>query len=178
MNERQNPNRKRRRRSRSKGREGRPDGGPVGESVGPSPVTGQNSARTNSGNRPESRKQPNNNHPKHQRPHQPKQVASGLQPVLDKKPKADFPPDPPKLPGKCAVVFYETFMQAKADQESLRARASTCDQLNIVIRQEGDMEDAELSQFGKVFAGAAWTLIHERRQQEGWYEQQAGIRSP
>lgn len=37
------------------------------------------------------------------------------------------------------------------------------------MKQEGSMEDPELVKFGKVFAGAAWALIHERREQEGWY---------
>jgi hypothetical protein len=31
------------------------------------------------------------------------------------------------------------------------------------------MDDPDLLKLGLVFAGAAWTLIHERRQAEGWY---------
>lgn len=31
------------------------------------------------------------------------------------------------------------------------------------------MDDAELNSIGKVFAGQAWTTIHERRIAEGWY---------
>jgi hypothetical protein len=41
-----------------------------------------------------------------------------------------------------------------------------------VIRAEGNMDDPKLLGIDnkvKVFAGAAWTTIHERRQEEGWY---------
>lgn len=71
------------------------------------------------------------------------------------------------------LVIYDTFQAAKADLSALADRAQTVDQLNIVIRQEGDMDDPELNKLtnAKVFAGQAWTLIHERRQQDGWYDE-------
>lgn len=72
------------------------------------------------------------------------------------------------------VVFYENVAGAKNDLARLKDLAQSCDQLNIVIRSDANaettMEDPELVTFGKVFAGAAWALIHERRVSEGWYE--------
>jgi len=60
---------------------------------------------------------------------------------------------------------------AKADLEQLAIKAKEFDQLNIVVKAEGDMDDPDLTKIGKVFAGAAWTLIHERRVQDGWYNE-------
>lgn len=67
------------------------------------------------------------------------------------------------------VIFYDTFALAKADLETLAAKKAEFDQLNIVIRAEGDMDDPDLTPYGKVFAGAAWALIHDRRVADGWY---------
>jgi len=71
------------------------------------------------------------------------------------------------------LVSYETFQAARADIATLQAKAREVDQLNIVIHAEGNMDDAELNAIGnvKVFAGNAWTIIHERRNQEGWYDE-------
>ena len=68
------------------------------------------------------------------------------------------------------LVFYETLQAAKNDLEKLREIASQCGQLNIVVRAEASMDDPELNSVGKLFAGAAWALIHERRKQDGWYD--------
>jgi hypothetical protein len=68
------------------------------------------------------------------------------------------------------LVFFDSLHSAKANLADLKEQAAKVGQLNIVIRAEGPIEDAELSQIGKVFAGAAWTLIHERRVQDGWYD--------
>jgi hypothetical protein len=70
------------------------------------------------------------------------------------------------------IAIYESFAAAKADKETIAARAKEVDQFNIVIRAEGNMDDPELLALGsvKIFAGSAWTLIHERRIQDGWYE--------
>lgn len=73
---------------------------------------------------------------------------------------------------KYGLVFFETPQSAKADLATLRDLASQCGQLNIVIRAEWLADDPELSSIGKVFAGAAWALIHERRKQDGWYDEQ------
>jgi len=73
---------------------------------------------------------------------------------------------------KYGVIFYETLQAAKADIDRLKNLAQQYDQLNIVLRAEGGMDDVELNGIGKVFAGAAWSLIHERRKLEGWYPDQ------
>ena len=71
------------------------------------------------------------------------------------------------------MVLYDHFAQAKSDLARLQELEKQYDQLNIVIRAEGNMDDPDLTAIGrvKVFAGAAWTLIHERRKQDGWYEE-------
>ncbi len=71
------------------------------------------------------------------------------------------------------MALYENLQLAKADLENLRAKAKEFDQINIVLRAEGGMEDPELTAIpnAKVFAGTAWTLIHERRKEDGWYDQ-------
>jgi hypothetical protein len=86
---------------------------------------------------------------------------------------------PPKEPAVIArstdrayrVAFYDTLAQAKSDIDSLRQIASQCDQLNIVVRAEAPMDDADLTGIGKLFCGAAWALIHDRRKSDGWYDQ-------
>jgi len=86
--------------------------------------------------------------------------------------QANFQPRPQKAGGplRYGMVLYETFAQAKSDLAGIRAARAKVDQLNIVIRAEGNMEDPDLTPHGKVFAGAAWTLIHERRKADGWYD--------
>ncbi|MEI6833010.1 MAG: hypothetical protein WCL28_03370 [bacterium] len=86
---------------------------------------------------------------------------------------------PPKEPTVVAgddkrqykLIFFDTLVQAKSDLENLKQIAAGCDQLNIVVRAEASMDDAELTAIGKLFCGAAWALIHERRRDAGWYEQ-------
>ena len=70
------------------------------------------------------------------------------------------------------IAVYDTFAAAKADKESIAAKAKGVDQFNIVIRAEGNMDDPELLALGpvKIFAGTAWALIHDRRIQDGWYD--------
>lgn len=101
-------------------------------------------------------------------PRQPKQQAP--KEGRDKQELRQPQPMPPQKPKRYAVVFYDTVMQARQDKEALTVKAKDVDQLNIVIRAESDMEDPELTPIGKVFAGAAWTLIHERRVADGWYD--------
>ncbi|MFW7381442.1 MAG: hypothetical protein ACOH5I_21715 [Oligoflexus sp.] len=85
--------------------------------------------------------------------------------------KASRDEQPKQLPKRFGVVFYETHAQAKEDTAELLLKAKEVDQLNIVIRAEGSMDDPELIQYGKVYAGEAWTLIHHRRVEEGWYNE-------
>jgi hypothetical protein len=163
MTEQQSNPRRRRRRGRSRGRDPKLDGTVTATPAQPAPQRGaplRQGEHHKNGQRPPNR-------------HQPQTRSIKNQPVLEKKIKLEYPENPPSLPGRCAAVFFDTFMQAKADLEKLRGEATRCDQLNIVIRQEGDMDDPELSAVGKVYAGAAWALIHERRQQEGWYDSQS-----
>lgn len=68
------------------------------------------------------------------------------------------------------VLFLDSLAAAKADLAKLRETAAQYDQLNIVIKAEGPIDDPEVAEIGKIFAGAAWTLIHERRRQDGWYD--------
>jgi hypothetical protein len=68
------------------------------------------------------------------------------------------------------VIFFDTLAQAKADLPNLTSLSSSCDQLNIVVRAESTMDDPELNGVGKLFCGAAWALIHERRKADGWYD--------
>jgi hypothetical protein len=71
------------------------------------------------------------------------------------------------------VVFYETLAAAKADMDAIKQKLVEVEQLNIVLRAEGGMDDPELGSLGpvKVFAGVAWALIHDRRVEEGWYNE-------
>ena len=68
------------------------------------------------------------------------------------------------------VVFFDTMSQAKSDIANLKNLADQCDQLNIVVRAEGTMDDPDLNSVGHLFCGAAWALIHERRKTDGWYD--------
>ena len=76
-------------------------------------------------------------------------------------------------PKKYSVLFYDSFIAAKSDTSAIKDQCQACDQLNVVIKAEGNMDDAELLGIDpkvKVYAGAAWTSIHERRKEEGWYD--------
>ena len=70
-----------------------------------------------------------------------------------------------------APMFFDTFMAARNQVAEIAEKAKSVDQVNIIIKEEGNMDDPELIQHGKVFAGEAWTLVHTRRVEEGWYEQ-------
>lgn len=74
---------------------------------------------------------------------------------------------------KYLAVFFDTFPAAKSARDDLLAQCESCDQLNVAIKAEGNMDDTELLGIHtkvKVYAGEAWTLIHERRRDDGWYE--------
>lgn len=163
----QNPNKKRRR-FRNRNRNGGSGGAQQGRD-GQHPQGQQN--RGPQGQQPQ-RGQPQGQ--KVKQPQHPQQKGQQQQrqkqqpPQQPQTPDVVYKPGPPKRYG---YVFYDSFHAAKGDIEGIRAKASQVDQLNIIIRAEGDMEDVELNKVGKVFAGAAWTLIHERRVEEGWYNE-------
>lgn len=76
-------------------------------------------------------------------------------------------------PKNFAVLFYETFPEAKSHEADIAKACAEVAQLNLVIRAEGDMDDPQLLGIHpkvKIFAGAAWWLIHERRVAENWYD--------
>ena len=118
--------------------------------------------------------------PKQQQQQQHQQAASsGKMRVAEDLRKAERQrelnrPEPPfvHVEKRYAVAIFDTVQAAKADLENLMAKAAEVDQLNIVIRAESNMDDPDLSTLPKVkvFAGAAWTLIHERRISDGWYD--------
>jgi len=97
---------------------------------------------------------------------------SALQPKKTlSRPLKESTKEAPRDPNRrYRVVFFDSLPQAKSDLEALRAQASECDQLNIVIRAEATMDDPDLTSIGKLFCGAAWALIHERRRVDGWYD--------
>ena len=73
---------------------------------------------------------------------------------------------------KFGVIFFEDFKQAKLKSDQLKSYSALCKQLNVVIEQEGDMDDVSLLSIStniKIYAGEAWTVIHKRRREEGWY---------
>ena len=88
------------------------------------------------------------------------------------EPEKDYSiPTEKHIPKRYGVVFYDTIEAAKEDGTVLLDKAREVDQLNIVIRAESPMDDSQLLQYGKLFAGEAWTLIHERRVEDGWYNE-------
>jgi hypothetical protein len=98
---------------------------------------------------------------------------SGLNPLAPSKQEA-FAQYRKKDKKSYGIIFFESFQDAKKQKEAIQAAAVKFDQLNVVIKAEGDMDDQEIlviSQKIKLFAGAAWTLIHERRMSDGWYSE-------
>ncbi|MGE0173564.1 MAG: hypothetical protein AB7T49_12275 [Oligoflexales bacterium] len=85
--------------------------------------------------------------------------------------RAPAPQAPPKL-RNYAVLFYHNVDEAKRDLATIEAKAQAVDQLNIVVQNENFGEHPDINKFGKLYAGAAWTLIHKRRVDDGWYEKQ------
>ena len=71
-----------------------------------------------------------------------------------------------------ALLVFETLDEAHAKLAEIKDKASNVDQLNVLIKAESDMGDPTLNEIEKVkvYAGSAWNIIHERRQEEGWYD--------
>lgn len=104
----------------------------------------------------------------------PRKGGGGAQEPTRRRPEPEVPEAPFVHTFKTyGLAMYDTLAQAKADLETLAQEAKRFDQLNIVIRADANMEDPELMALGnvKIFAGAAWSLIHERRRDEGWYSE-------
>jgi hypothetical protein len=96
---------------------------------------------------------------------------SALQPrkTLSRPPSETAPAE--KSPThRYEVAFFDTLIQAKSDFPRLKTLAANCDHLNIVVRAEANMDDPDLTSIGKLFCGAAWALIHDRRKADGWYD--------
>jgi len=107
-----------------------------------------------------------------QAPSQPRStlIDAPIKTVPDKLQRAN--PEPLKAAKRrYGIVFFDTLAAAKNDLLRLQEMARGFDQLNIVIRAEASMDDPELAAIGKVFAGAAWALIHDRRVTDGWYNE-------
>lgn len=102
-----------------------------------------------------------------------KKASSGLEKfeLKEQTAKAVGKPIENHTPKRYGLLFYENFNEAKSNVETLASKAKEVEQLNIVIKAEGNMKDPELTQYGVVYAGEAWHLIHQRRQEDGWYDQ-------
>ena len=79
-----------------------------------------------------------------------------------------------EMPKKIAVVFFDTSQKAEQETKLLQKLCETCDQLNVVLEEESDMDNPGILGIHpkiKLYAGAAWFLVHQRRQDDGWYDQ-------
>ena len=74
------------------------------------------------------------------------------------------------LQKKIGVIFFASVAEAISKIENIKKSSAECEQLNIVIKQEGNREIPELEEVGKVFLGEAWHIIHTRRQEDGFYQ--------
>jgi hypothetical protein len=98
---------------------------------------------------------------------------SGLNPLAPSKQEA-YAQYRKKDKKSYGIIFFESFNDAKKQKDAIQAASHKFDQLNVVIKAEGDMDDQDIlviSHKIKLFAGAAWTLIHERRMNDGWYSE-------
>ena len=76
------------------------------------------------------------------------------------------------LKNKYNLIFFETFSEAKTSLEKIASLLQECEQVNVVIREEGNMDDRDILELDpkiRLYAGKAWTTIHERRKEEGFY---------
>jgi hypothetical protein len=70
------------------------------------------------------------------------------------------------------VVFFDTQDSARSQADALMEFARKCEQLNIIIKEECKTHDKELAKIGRIYCGAVWWQIHERRVKEGWYSKE------
>lgn len=100
----------------------------------------------------------------------------GSQGARGRKPERGHKPAPFKqktihLPTTYDVLFYKTLREAEADEPRIRAKAAAVDQFNVVVEAEDLTEDYAFSDVAELYCGAAWTLIHRRRVEDGWYSE-------
>jgi hypothetical protein len=83
--------------------------------------------------------------------------------------------EPPKvwIPKSYGVLLFDTLAEAQGSLEVISEKAKSVDQLNVVVRAEDNAQAASLKKVDNVkyFCGNAWTIIHERRIADGWYEE-------
>lgn len=77
------------------------------------------------------------------------------------------------LPTTYDVVFFATLSEAERSVDRLKEKKKPVDQLNIVIEAEGVIEKSVLLEFASLYYGNAWTIIHKRRVEDGWYKDRA-----
>lgn len=76
-------------------------------------------------------------------------------------------------PLKIHPIFFNTFIEAKNSQSKILELCKRYEKVYLIIREEGDMDDPDLLGLNeriKVYAGVAWTQIHELRVEDGWYK--------
>ncbi len=80
---------------------------------------------------------------------------------------------PPEKPKKYALAIYDNVTSAKADLNSLQSKMKQCDRLNLVFRTEGEVDKGPFIDLGdvRIYSGSAWATVHERRVEDGWYEE-------
>ena len=142
-------------------------GNTVGSGSGNRPPEGQSQRPQNRGQKPQGAKN-NKGNQQQQGPRPAEAQRKGERKQEQEKPEPPFV----HVEKRYGVVIYDTIQAARADIPTLTEKIKDIDQLNVVIRAEGHMDDPELTTIPKVkvFAGTAWTLIHERRLQDGWYD--------
>jgi len=70
------------------------------------------------------------------------------------------------------ILFFSNFNETKAEKERLTKLCDKYDAVYLIIKEENKEEHQEfllLSQKIKIYTGNAWTLIFNRRIEEGWY---------
>lgn len=94
-----------------------------------------------------------------------------------KKPNFDRNRAPQKkiiLPKTFDIDFYSTLSEAERNLESISAKAKLVDQFNMVIEAEDPVDlNSPLIEHGVVYCGNAWTIIHRRRVEDGWYSERS-----
>ena len=72
---------------------------------------------------------------------------------------------------KRGVVFFNTMDEALHNINDIKQKKSYYDELNIVVADECEYDNAcELQKYGKFYSGIVWVDIHKRRLEENWYQ--------